>query len=37
VLTSAQPPKLPALQGSADADACRRAEYEAAVEEYVEL
>jgi len=37
VLASAQPPKLPALEGSADADACRRAEYEAAVEEYVEL
>jgi hypothetical protein len=37
VLASAQPPKLPALEGSADADTCRRAEHEAAVEEYVEL
>ncbi len=37
VLASAQPPKLPALQGSADADACRRAEHAAGVEEYVEL
>ncbi len=38
VLVSAQHPKLPALEGSADADASRRAEPEAlAVEEYVEL
>lgn len=37
VLASAQPPKLPALQGSADADTCSRAEHEAAAEEYVEL
>lgn len=37
VLASAQPPKLPALEGSADADTCSRAEHEAAAEEYVEL
>lgn len=37
VLASAQPTKLPALQGSADADARRPAEVEAADEEYVEL
>jgi heme-degrading monooxygenase HmoA len=36
--TSAQPPKLPALQGCADADAGRRAERQAvANEDYVEL
>jgi hypothetical protein len=37
-VVSAQPPKLPAKRGSADADACRPAEVEVAdEEEYVEL
>jgi len=37
VLASAQPPKLPALLGSADADTGREAEVEVAEAEYVEL
>ena len=36
-VVSAQPPKLPALEGSADDDARRPAEIEVAEEEYVEL
>jgi len=34
---SAQPPKLPAKRGCADADACQPAEVEAGDEEYVEI